>query len=402
MTVIPTLYTNYEECILDLDIYGKIVSTPQQTLEEIEEDLYEEFKRRKPAPTLEHHRYELSRLVSPDVKIKYNRDLELQDNEEVVDLSSSHEVFKPITFEDLTPLVAEVTSMFSYENAVTSSLRQSILEKFNIESGEEFERGVHQTEKLIGSVVENTETILSDEEIDNLGKDDIQDDDYDDYSVYDSDDSDAEEVTDNEEITDTEEDSYDDYDDYDVYDYSDDSSTNDDEEPEPVDDDVGDSYDDYADYDSYDDYDDLSAYDYSDEPESIESEEGDTTVTTTQDESIDTGASNNDFEFSNFNDDFYTADESDDGLFYEEPPAKPVDKPKPMESIKTVPTPAQIQHVEPKIEVDRASEPTDIRQFLRKHPNSEYTFVLQYFTKKQIEDAIKVGKIVKRGTKLKC
>ena len=44
---------------------------------------------------------------------------------------------------------------------------------------------------------------------------------------------------------------------------------------------------------------------------------------------------------------------------------------------------------------------TDIRQFLRKHPRCEYEFALKYFTKKQINDAIKIGKIVKKGNILK-
>ena len=54
----------------------------------------------------------------------------------------------------------------------------------------------------------------------------------------------------------------------------------------------------------------------------------------------------------------------------------------------------------PKVEAE--PEPTDIRQFLRKHPNSDYDFVLKYFSKKQIEDSIRCGKIVKVRNKLKA
>ena len=81
MTKIPTLYTDYRELILDLDIYGKIVSTPQQSIQELRDTLFEEFKLRKPLPTLEYKRYELSRLGNPDYRIRYNRELELQDYE---------------------------------------------------------------------------------------------------------------------------------------------------------------------------------------------------------------------------------------------------------------------------------------------------------------------------------
>ena len=64
-------------------------------------------------------------------------------------------------------------------------------------------------------------------------------------------------------------------------------------------------------------------------------------------------------------------------------------------------------HIEaaPKIvkeeQVDRSLEPTDIRQFLRKHPRSTMEFVLKYFTKKQINDALRIGKIIKKGNILK-
>ena len=51
--------------------------------------------------------------------------------------------------------------------------------------------------------------------------------------------------------------------------------------------------------------------------------------------------------------------------------------------------------------IDKSSEPTDIRLFLKKHPNSAYDFVLQYFTKKQINDAIKIGRIIKKGNTLR-
>ena len=46
-------------------------------------------------------------------------------------------------------------------------------------------------------------------------------------------------------------------------------------------------------------------------------------------------------------------------------------------------------------------EPTDLRAFLRKHPRSEMDFVLKYFTKKQINDALRVGKIIKKGSILR-
>ncbi len=43
----------------------------------------------------------------------------------------------------------------------------------------------------------------------------------------------------------------------------------------------------------------------------------------------------------------------------------------------------------------------DIRAFLRKYPNSDINFLLQYYSAKQIEVALKTGKIVKRKDKFK-
>ena len=51
--------------------------------------------------------------------------------------------------------------------------------------------------------------------------------------------------------------------------------------------------------------------------------------------------------------------------------------------------------------IKKQDEPTDLRQFLKKHPKSEISFVEQYFTKKQINDALKMGRIIKRGTVLR-
>ena len=167
---IRSLHPDYMECILDIDIFGKIVGTPQQSLEEMKQTLFEEFKLRTPMPTLESKRYELSRLVNRDCAIEYNGEVELQDGESLVELAGGVSRLPPISF-DLSQLVPEDTqAVFRYEDRVTDSYRQSIIDKYDLETGEEFKPGVHQTEKIVGSTSEDKSLYLSDDEIDSLGE----------------------------------------------------------------------------------------------------------------------------------------------------------------------------------------------------------------------------------------
>lgn len=478
MTKIPTLYSDYRECMLDLDIYGKIVATPQQSIQELTETLFEEFQRRKPMPTLEYKRYELSRLVNPDFRIAYNKELELQDNERLLDLQSDAEAsFENIDFEDLTSLIPTTKELFSYENHVTDDMRDEIIAKYDLSTGEEFKPGISQTENIVGSVTENDNLVLSEEKIANLGVDESEDevtmaedpmnvesltteqeevkyeidddevmlegsdeddsdsddyadyglnddsedsedrdtsDDYDeeeseesddDYADYDSDDSDSDEddYGDYDESEDSEEDyeesesdeesDEDDYEDYDE-DYDDDSEDSDDygdygsdeesEDSDEVDDsseeesESDDSEDDYGDYDSGDE---VSG--------SVDEEGTEQTDTGVVKKSID--LDDDDFDVSSFIDSV------------QDEPVTVKSEPIVNKSVETPITPIQVKtNAPPQSEIiDRSAEPTEIRAFLRKHPRCEYEFALKYFTKKQINDAIKIGKIIKKGNILK-
>lgn len=506
MTKIPTLYSDYRECMLDLDIYGKIVATPQQSIQELTETLFEEFQRRKPMPTLEYKRYELSRLVNPDFRIAYNKELELQDNERLLDLQSDAEAsFENIDFEDLTSLISTTKELFSYENHITDDMRDEIIAKYGLSTGEEFKPGISQTENIVGSVIENDNLVLSEEKIANLGVDESEDevtmaedpmkvesltteqeevkyeidddevmledsdeddsdsddyadyglnddsedsedrdtsDDYDeeeseesddDYADYDSDDSDSDEddYGDYDESEDSEEDyeesesdeesdeDEDDYEDYDE-DYDDDSEDSDDyddydsdeesEDSDEVDDsseeesESDDSEDDYGDYDSddsednYEDYDsedsatenDYEDYDSGDEVSGSVDEEGT--------EQTNTGVVKKSIDLDD--------DDFDVSLFIDSVQDEPVTVKSESivnKSVETPITPIQVKtNAPPQSEIiDRSAEPTEIRAFLRKHPRCEYEFALKYFTKKQINDAIKIGKIIKKGNILK-
>lgn len=48
-------------------------------------------------------------------------------------------------------------------------------------------------------------------------------------------------------------------------------------------------------------------------------------------------------------------------------------------------------------EIDRSAEPTDIRAFVRAHPHCSHAELSKYFTKKAIQKALMLGKIIKKG-----
>ena len=477
MTKIPTLYSDYKECILDLDIYGKIVATPQQSIQELTDTLFEEFKRRKPLPTLEYKRYELSRLVNPEFRIAYNKELELQDNERLVDLDKSFSTLGSIQFEDLAPLIDEVREAFSYEMNITDSVRQDIISKYDLETGEEFKPGIQETENIVGTTYEDSDTVLTDEEIENLGVDedysvldineddtpekyedesdievdddfvdyDAEEDSTDDIESEDDDDSSFEDYSDDTEDTDeadfddyseeqTEDDA--DFSDYDTEESSEDSSDFDDYSEEPTEDDDSDldSFDDYSEEEQSEDEDDFSDYDTEESSEDdtdfsdYESEEDSDDFADYEEESEDDNSFEDyeeeesdeiyeedvgDSDEDSFDEYDYTEETGVDEDYSEEPSFidsvydsqnqdEQIAEPVKQVEVQTPVTPAMIHNEVPKPQViDRSAEPTDIRAFLRKHPRCEYEFALQYFTKKQINDAIKIGKIIKKGNILK-
>lgn len=471
MTKIPTLYSDYRECMLDLDIYGKIVATPQQSIQELTETLFEEFQRRKPMPTLEYKRYELSRLVNPDFRIAYNKELELQDNERLLDLQSDLEAsFESIDFEDLTSLIPTTKELFSYENHITDDMRSEIISKYDLSTGEAFKPGINQIENIVGSVSEDDSLTLSEEKINQLGVDEdettitmaedpmevvrfkdnpedvkyeieddevtleddysAEDDEFEDYTSSESDlegnsenDSDSDEDDDYEDY-DSEEDDDSDYDDYDSEDEDNEYETDDDSDDDLDTQETEEDYDDYdsdsdeEDYDDYDsdseessddeDYDDYNSEDTETELEEYDNEDNSESETDYDDydeyedepsnEPNTQGVVEKSIDFDN--------DNFDVSSFIDSVQDEPVIKQSEHIVNKVVETPITPLDVRcnnpPQSEIiDRSSEPTEIRAFLRKHPRCEYDFALKYFTKKQINDAIKIGKIIKKGNILK-
>lgn len=308
-------------------------------------------------------------------------------------------------------------------------------EEYEVDDGVSYEADYDSYEEEESDDYDSYEEDESEEESGEKTPEDTEEDSDDDYDSYDEDESEDDYASYDEEESegldeiDSDEDGYVDYvedseedDDYDSYDEDEleeeDSTESDEDEydEDSVEDNDYDSYDedeedDYSvEDDSEEDSDD--EYDYDNEEEEVSDYEG---------QDID----DSDREANRVSDIGYSADNSTDSdispavsLFdtdldeedlgfvdkvevpkqvVAEPPKQVVaEKPKEVEQGYVL-KPDAHKEVEKPVE----PEPTDLRQFIRKHPRCEYNFALQYFTKKQINDAIKVGKVIKRGNILK-
>ena len=168
---IVTQYENYQELLLDLDIFGRLSSTKQMNLDEYKDLFFEEFKKQKPMPTMESKRYELSRLVDNSYRVEYNRQLELRENERLVDFNEELEDENVENkanrkLEDID-IDNNVKILFQYENQVCDRDREEIIKKYSLENGELLQ-GV-RPEKLMGTIKEDESLKLDDIEIENLG-----------------------------------------------------------------------------------------------------------------------------------------------------------------------------------------------------------------------------------------
>ena len=493
MKSLPTLFYDKQELLLDIDIYGKIVSTPQTSREDLAKLLFEEFKFTHPVPTMEDERYKLSNLVSTDYKIQYDNSLELHDNETLVDLQQKGDE-QPTTDIFKIEVPKELQELFSYGKPVDEDYKMSLMEKFALLDDEDnFERGITTTEKLYGSVKENSSSVLSDDEIDNIGKESEQDEEYDmsfedeeddisddeisdDYleddtsseedeetSEY-SDDEDEEEYDlsseDEDDLSDEEEDfSFSD----DEFDSSESNITTNEEESEQTSEEVNEDseYDDieyeedfdeeYDDYSADDDEEDSDDEEYDDTPyeDGSEDDEGysseysedyeEDDMSDDYEDEEDLSADDNleaEDDIEDFDDLSSDEDEEEDDfdMEFEEPesepePPKPIKPPEPVvqEEVKPKPKPAPLTEnkmfgaeddidlnqfggvkepdkpkmPEPKSSEFEDNEPKELRAFLKKHPRCEMSVVLKYFSKKEVETQIRLGKVIKRGNTLR-
>lgn len=401
--------------MLDLRVYGKIISTPQQSIAEKRDSLFKEFKLCKPFPTLEEERYKLSPSVSLEYKINYDNQLIFNDNESVVDLSESGTVLKTVS--DEKPCDA-LSDNFRYESQVTDRLRDEIIKKYDLDTGEVFAMGVASTEKKFGSVKfeisniydegEETDSPVEDEEVkeedsvaeevveeeveegaEEIGVDnsdeDVEDFDEEDEDLYDEDDYvDLTEDEDSEDDGDLEEDE-EDSEDEDVYEDEDEVYEDEDSEDDLEEEDSEDEDEDYEDEDSYVDVTEEEV----DEDEGLEEEYEDL------DEESESGVSSEEpiqtAPKSVTKPKFYVPEIEDDDVdsFIESRQEKPIQQETP------------VQENIPVARAPSLQAPTDLRSFLRSHPNCKIEEVLKYFSKREVESEILKGRIIKRNGTLR-
>lgn len=122
---LPTLYNTLEELTLDMNILGKILQVPSQSLDELAETLKEEMKIKNPLPTLEKRRYKISEGVSEDYLITNEEELVLGENEKCVNITlENQEVQETEPVIDVKP---EYKAYFKYENKATPSMLEEFL-----------------------------------------------------------------------------------------------------------------------------------------------------------------------------------------------------------------------------------------------------------------------------------
>ena len=373
---IPTLYSSLQELYLDVSIYGKIVSARPRNKDELREVLFEEFKLSHPLPSLELQRYELSDLISDDFDIG-DEELSLSENESLIDITDEG-VTLDIS-ESYEEVPDDIRVLYNYENRVTDELREKYL-SYGIE---EFEGDA----SILGTVTPNEDSVLTDEEVEQLENGGISEEpEYEEEQglefEFDSDDSEEDEYEEEyeEEVDDSDE-------------YEEDSDEYEEEYEEETDD--SDSYEEeyeeeVEDSDEYEE-------EYEEDTDSYEEESDDY-----EEEVDDSDEYEEEYE-----------EEIDDTGSYEEPPDEEdiLEEPKEQASVSSdnkfissdnfserasPPKKEDITLDEPSID----EVPKDLRQFLRKYPRCDIKFALKYFSKKEIDKAILIGKIVRRGNKL--
>lgn len=221
---IATQYNNYQELLIDLDIFGRQSETKQLDLQGYEELFYEEFKQRKPMPTMESKRYKLSRLVDNDYRVEYNKQIELREKEYLIDLTEHSEKKEE---KEEYEIIENVQELFTYEKQINDSDREEIIKKYSLDTGESLDyTQIERPDKLLGTIKVDESLKLDDIEIENLGSDNPVFHDEDIEPIEEQEEPDIEESEEEQELADLEED----FDTVDFDDSLENSSTSDDEQ----------------------------------------------------------------------------------------------------------------------------------------------------------------------------
>ena len=420
MDNLATKYSSYEDAILDISIYTKLLGKNIYSLDELRKFYFDEFRATHKKPSLLNKRYELSRLVSDDYRIRYIRELELKANESLVNLQQTKPTHKSnLAIPDSAYVSPDIKFTFTYENKDTQTDLESLIARYDIRTGEVIESGVSEITKVVGStkldpslevednedieqeVIEQNESIFTIEEPTFSFEEATTDFQYEpeslpevqlDLDVVDSDtegvynasvELQEEESTMEEEYEEEYEDEESEYEeDYDESDEDEEDYDESDEDEIEQDDETSEEYEDEYE-DNEPDYEDEVEEDYDEDMEEIEDEGEieDTEVKAPTETKIIQPEVSYEPEF-------------DDNIEFEPPPSVVTSSSR--QEVKQESIPKEKTGV-----LNKEAEPTDLRAFLRKHNKCELEFLEQYFTKKQINDALKIGKIIKKGNKIR-
>lgn len=108
-----------------MNILGKILQVPSQSLDELAETLKEEMKIKNPLPTLEKRRYKISEGVSEDYLITNEEELVLGENEKCVNITLENQEIQET--EPVIDVKPEYKAYFKYENKATPSMLEEFL-----------------------------------------------------------------------------------------------------------------------------------------------------------------------------------------------------------------------------------------------------------------------------------
>ena len=458
MSKVATPYTSYDELMLDLDIFGTLISQPQPDLAELKEFLYEEYKRVYKV-TLESRRYELSDVVSADFHVNYVKDIELLEDEEElswgtdsdIEMSEPEDdeyddgVYDVPTQEEIQALEDEIVALTAEQQASAEGVYGSV------------EVGSAENSGMVDMSFDND--LSDDDEVENDSASVNEEENYDSGSGFVF----AEDLTEDElnvKVDEEEDEEAEDEEEFGVDDDEDFLSSSDmgssDSELEET---VAESTDatDYESFDADDEEEEEFGADDVESSEDAEDEEdfdawGDTAGCSTQEETQGSKVADIEDDDEDWGQEPEVTDIEDDD-WGQEPeqsvsqhvttpePAQParvperkqpisntgvsrdikdiarrkkseqaqrnkIEKQRQVASIpKSVPPvpimpPRQEKKVDAEPKINREDEPKDLREFLRKHPHSEVSFVLKYFSKKELQKAIMSGRIIKKGSKL--
>lgn len=475
MSKVSTPYTSYDELMLDLDIFGTLVSQSQPDLTEFKEFLYEEYKRVHKV-TLESRRYELSDVVSADFHVNYVKDIELfedeeelswgTDSEEIANAESEDEeyddsIYDVPTQEEIQALKDEIVALTSEQQASAESMYGSVEVGSAENSGMidmSYDSDLPNDEEGIASFSEeeNYDAVLPEDEEDAASFSEKEDSSGSGF-VF------ADELTDEELNVEIDDEDEEDDEEFGVGDDEDFLSTSDSGvESEELDGSDPDGFELYEDFDEEDEEEFGVDFEANEDDES-QAEESSSPTEEESSEDLEDSEDDEDFDDWDNTDESPTQEEipeqeiastSEDDEDWEQEPEIPTVEPAPVAEIekparvserskqiqearvsrnaadiarrrkseqarrnkiekerqaasipKSVPPvpimpPRQEKKAEAEPKINREDEPKDLREFLRKHPHSEVSFVLKYFSKKELQKAIMSGRVIKKGSKL--